>query len=128
MRRNIAPLVALMLAATQMTVSAQTMNVQSLMGEGYTVAGVTTSLNGGQTFFCRKATRLSFVLSPRRPVRRPSTRNTANRLNRRTRNIAAGRLDGGFAPEKPIPKNQSRKTNPESQCRKPIPPRTIAAE
>ena len=40
MRRNIAPLAVSVLAATQTAVSAQTMNVQSLMGDGYTVAGV----------------------------------------------------------------------------------------
>jgi len=34
MRRYIAPLAVLVLAATQTAVSAQTMNVQSLMGEG----------------------------------------------------------------------------------------------
>jgi hypothetical protein len=39
--RTIAPLAAFALAATQTAVSAQTMNVQSLMGDGYTVAGVT---------------------------------------------------------------------------------------
>jgi hypothetical protein len=45
--RNIAPLAALALAATQTAVSAQTVNVQSLMNDGYTVAGVTQPPGGG---------------------------------------------------------------------------------
>jgi hypothetical protein len=47
MVRNIAPLAVLMLTATQTAISAQTTNVQSLMGDGYTVAGVVQSLAGG---------------------------------------------------------------------------------
>ena len=50
MRRNIAPLAALLLPATQTAVPAQTMNVQSLMGDGYTVAGVVTSPAGPGVF------------------------------------------------------------------------------
>jgi hypothetical protein len=50
MRPNIAPLAVLVLAATQTAVSAQTMNVQSLMGDGYTVAGVVTSPTGPGVF------------------------------------------------------------------------------
>ena len=50
MRRNIAPLAVSVLAATQTAVSAQTMNVQSLMGDGYTVAGVVTSPAGPGVF------------------------------------------------------------------------------
>jgi len=50
MRPNIAPLAVLVLAATQTAVSAQTMNVQSLMGDGYTVAGVVTSPAGPGVF------------------------------------------------------------------------------
>ena len=48
MRPNIAPLAVLVLAATQTAVSA--MNVQSLMGDGYTVAGVVTSPAGPGVF------------------------------------------------------------------------------
>ena len=47
MRRTIVPVTALMLAATQPAASAQTMSVQSLMDEGYAVAGVNTSPAGG---------------------------------------------------------------------------------
>ena len=47
MVRNIAPLAVLMLTAAQTAISAQTTNVQSLMGDGYTVAGVVQSLAGG---------------------------------------------------------------------------------
>ena len=50
MRRNIAPPAVLMLIATQMAVSAQTMNVQSLMGDGYTAAGVVASPAGPGIF------------------------------------------------------------------------------
>jgi hypothetical protein len=50
MRRNIAPLAVLVLTATQTAVSAQTMNVQALMGDGYTVAGVVTSPAGPGVF------------------------------------------------------------------------------
>ena len=79
MVRNIAPLAVLMLTATQTAISAQTTNVQWLMGDGYTVAGVVQSLAGGRAFSCRKTMRLSIVMSPRSPVRQPSIRNTANR-------------------------------------------------
>ena len=54
MRRYIAPLAVLVLAATQTAVSAQTMNVQSLMGDGYTVAGVVTSPAGPGVFPAEK--------------------------------------------------------------------------
>ena len=57
--RNIAPLAALALAATQTAVSAQTMNVQSLMGDGYTVAGVITS-PAGPGVFLQKGNALVF--------------------------------------------------------------------
>ena len=50
MRRSIAPLALLVLAATQPAVSAQPISVQSLMGEGYTVAGVITSPAGPGVF------------------------------------------------------------------------------
>ena len=50
MRRNIAPLAVSVLAATQTAVSAQTMNVQSLMGDGYTVTGVVASPAGPGVF------------------------------------------------------------------------------
>ena len=50
MRRSVAPLAVLALAATQMAASAQAMNVQSLMGEGYTVVGVMPSPAGPGVF------------------------------------------------------------------------------
>jgi len=50
MRRSIAPLALLVLAAAQPAVSAQPISVQSLMGEGYTVAGVITSPAGPGVF------------------------------------------------------------------------------
>jgi hypothetical protein len=50
MRRSIAPLAILVLTATQTAVSAQTVNVQSLMSDGYTVAGVVTSPAGPGVF------------------------------------------------------------------------------
>ena len=59
MRRNIAPLAVSVLAATQTAVSAQTMNVQSLMGDGYTVAGVVTS-PAGPGVFLQKGNALVF--------------------------------------------------------------------
>ena len=59
MRPNIAPLAVLVLAATQTAVSAQTMNVQSLMGDGYTVAGVITS-PAGPGVFLQKGNALVF--------------------------------------------------------------------
>jgi len=58
--RTIGPLVALALVATQMGVSAQTMNVQSLMGDGYTVAGVTQPPGGGAGVFLQKGNALVF--------------------------------------------------------------------
>jgi hypothetical protein len=59
MRRNIAPLAALALAATQTAILAQTMNVQSLMDDGYRVAGV-TQLPGGGGVFLQKGNALVF--------------------------------------------------------------------
>ena len=79
MRRNIAPLVVLVLAATQTAVSAQTTTVQSLMDDGYTVAGVNTSAAGGGAYTCRKATHLFIVMSLRSPARRRSQPNIASR-------------------------------------------------
>jgi len=78
MRRNIVPLAVLALAATKTAVPAQTMNVQSLMGDGYTVAGVASPPAGGAGLFLQKGNMLVFVLSPRSPVRHPSIRNTTS--------------------------------------------------
>jgi hypothetical protein len=50
MRRNIAPVAVLVLTATQTAVSAQATNVQSLISDGYTVAGVVTSPAGPGVF------------------------------------------------------------------------------
>ncbi len=68
MRRNIAPLAALALAATQTAVSAQTMNVQSLMDDGYTVAGVTTLRTGGAGIFLQKGNALVFCFAAETPT------------------------------------------------------------
>ena len=56
MRRSIAPLAILALTATQMAGSAQPMNVQSLMGEGYTVVGVMPSPAGPGVFLQKSST------------------------------------------------------------------------
>jgi len=56
--RTIVALAALTLAATQTAVSAQTTNVQSLMNDGYTVAGVITPLSGGVSVFLQKGNTL----------------------------------------------------------------------
>lgn len=60
MRRNILPLTAVTLAMMQTAASAQTMNVQSLMGDGYTIAGVATSAAGGASIFLQKGKALVF--------------------------------------------------------------------
>ena len=59
MRRSIAPLAVLVLAVTQTAGSAQTMNVQSLMSDGYTVVGVITS-PAGPGVFLQKGNALVF--------------------------------------------------------------------
>jgi hypothetical protein len=64
---NIAPLAALALAVTQTAVSAQTMNVQSLMGDGYTVAGVTQPPGGGAGVFMQKGNSLVFCFVAETP-------------------------------------------------------------
>jgi hypothetical protein len=65
--RNIAPLAALALAATQIAVSAQTMNVQSLLGDGYTVAGVTQPPRGGAGVYLQKGNALVFCFVAETP-------------------------------------------------------------
>jgi hypothetical protein len=65
--RNIAPLAALALAATQTAVSAQTMTVQSLMADGYTIAGVTQPPSGGAGVFLQKGTALFFCFVAETP-------------------------------------------------------------
>jgi len=61
--RNIVLLAALALAAAQTAVSAQTITVQSLMGDGYTVAGVTQPPGGGAGVFLQKGNALVFCLA-----------------------------------------------------------------
>jgi len=51
--------------------AAQTVNVQSLMGDGYTVAGVVSALAGGHGRFPAERQRAFFVLSPRSPIPHP---------------------------------------------------------
>jgi hypothetical protein len=65
--RRIAPLAALALAATQTAVSAQTVNVQSLMDDGYTVAGVTQPPGGGVGVFLQKGNALVFCFVAETP-------------------------------------------------------------
>jgi hypothetical protein len=67
MRRNIAPLAVLVLTATQTAISAQTINVQSLMGDGYTVAGFTQSLAGGAGVFLQKGHALVYCYVTEKP-------------------------------------------------------------
>ena len=57
MRQSIAPLAVSVLAATQMAVSAQTMTVQSLMNDGYTIVGIIPS-SAGPGIFLQKGTAL----------------------------------------------------------------------
>jgi hypothetical protein len=68
MRRNIAPLAVLVLAATQTAVSAQTMTVQSLMDKGYTVAGITASPTGGASIFLQKDNALVYCFAAETPT------------------------------------------------------------
>ena len=51
--------------------TAQTVNVQSLMGDGYTVAGVVSGPAGGRGRFPAERQRAFFVLSPRSPIPHP---------------------------------------------------------
>jgi hypothetical protein len=67
MRPNIVPLAVLVLAATQTAVSAQTVNVQSLMDDGYTVAGVFSSPAGGAGVFLHKGNALVFCFVAEKP-------------------------------------------------------------
>ena len=67
MRRNIAPLMVLVLAATQTAVSAQTTTVQSLMDDGYTVAGVNTSAAGGGGLYLQKGNTLVYCYVTEKP-------------------------------------------------------------
>jgi len=67
MRRNIAPLAVLVLTATQTAVPAQTMNVQSLMSDGYTIAGVASPPAGGASVFLQKGNVLIFCFVTEKP-------------------------------------------------------------
>jgi hypothetical protein len=50
MARNLVVIIMLLLLASQVTASAQNITVQSLINEGYTVAGVITSSAGPGVF------------------------------------------------------------------------------
>jgi hypothetical protein len=67
MKPNIVPLAVLVLTATQTAVWAQTMNVQSLMGDGYAVAGVTSPPTGGAGVFLQKGNALVFCFVTEKP-------------------------------------------------------------
>ena len=60
-------LAALSLAAAQTAVSAQTENVQSLMADGYTIAGVTQPPSGGAGVFLQKGNVLVFCFVAETP-------------------------------------------------------------
>ena len=65
--RNLAPLAALALAAAQTAASAQTMKVQSLMDNGYTIAGITQPPSGGAGVFLQKGNALVFCFVAETP-------------------------------------------------------------
>jgi len=67
MTTHIAPLAILALAATQTGVSAQTVSVQSLLGDGYTVAGFTSPPVGGAGVFLQKGNALVFCFVSEKP-------------------------------------------------------------
>ena len=67
MKPNIVTLAVLALNAAQTAVSAQTMNVQSLLGDGYTVAGVASPPAGGAGVFLQKGNALVFCFVTEKP-------------------------------------------------------------
>jgi hypothetical protein len=70
MVRNVVLMIGLLLAASEVTASAQNMTAQSLMNEGYTVAGVITSPAGPGVFLQKgSALVVCFVAeTPRSPT------------------------------------------------------------
>jgi hypothetical protein len=62
-----APLAVLLLTATQTAISAQTTNVQSLLGDGYMVAGIVQSLAGGAGVFLQKGNALVYCYVTEKP-------------------------------------------------------------
>ena len=64
---NKAVLVSLVLIAAQTAVSAQTMTVQSLIDDGYQVAGVTQPPAGGVGVFLQKGNALVFCFAAETP-------------------------------------------------------------
>jgi len=68
MRPSLACLTVLMLAATQTAVSAQTMTVQSLLNDGYTIAGVVTPQVGGAGVYLQKGNALVFCYATETPT------------------------------------------------------------
>ena len=67
MRRRIAPLAVSVLAVIQTAVAAQTMTVQSLMNDGYTVAGVFTSKVGWPGLFLQEGNTLVLCFVGEKP-------------------------------------------------------------
>lgn len=65
--RTIASAAALALVAAQTAASAQTMTVQSLMNDGYTIAGIATSAIGGATIYLQKGNALMFCYATETP-------------------------------------------------------------
>lgn len=65
--RTIAPSAALALLGAQVAASAQTMTVQSLLDDHYTIAGVATSAIGGATIYLQKGNALIFCYAAETP-------------------------------------------------------------
>ena len=66
--RNIVLVAAVVSAAAPTAASAQTMTVQSLMDNGYTVAGITTSPAGGASVFLQKGNALVYCFAAETPT------------------------------------------------------------
>lgn len=65
--RTIALVAALALLVGQPAASAETMTVQSLLNDGYTIAGVATSAIGGATIYLQKGNALMFCYATETP-------------------------------------------------------------
>ena len=64
----LAALAVLALAAMQTAATAQTMTVQSLMNDGYTIAGIVTSAAGGAGLFLQRGKTLVFCYATETPT------------------------------------------------------------
>jgi hypothetical protein len=68
MRRIIAALAVLVSAAAPTAVSAQTTTVQSLLDNGYTIAGITSTPKGGASIFLQKGNALVYCFAAETPT------------------------------------------------------------